>query len=140
MREAVIARPHPIEWHWQLVVALLICAAAAIRFGTAPREQGRMAVRGSESADTLGPREVDVITMRFEGLSVARVEVTAAANARLRCRVFDPNGMTLQVARAGAGCRLQWLVPRTGAYRIEVENRSASTVSYRTISRMQQRR
>jgi hypothetical protein len=123
-----------------MFVAVLICAAAAVRMGIAPRDEGYRAVQGSETADTLGPREVDVITMRFEGLSVARVDVTAPPAAKLRCRVFDPNGVTLQVARAGARCNLQWLVPRTGAYRIEVENRTAATVAYTAVSRAQQRR
>ena len=139
MREAVIARPRPAAWNWGLL-AVLIGVVAIARLATTPTDGGRLAVQGSETADTLGPREVDVITMRFEGLSVARVHVAATANAKLRCRVFDPNGLTLQAARAGPSCRLQWLVPRTGAYRIEVENRTASIVAYRTISRVQQRR
>jgi hypothetical protein len=138
MREAVIGRPRPVVWNWMLVV-MLICAAAAVRMGTAPRNEGYRAVQGSETADTLGPREVDVITMRFEGLSVARVDVTASPDAKLRCRAFGPNGITLQAAGAGARCKLQWLVPRTGAYRIEVENRTAAAVAYTTVSSEQRK-
>lgn len=118
---------------WLLGLLGLIATAAVAR-QQLPHPGLRAAAAAAPAAsDTVAARGVDVVTLRFDGLSVALVDVVPAVRKRLACRVVAPDGKSINAVRIGTRCRMQWLVPRTGAYRIEIRNPGTSVVPYDVV-------
>ena len=130
MREAVISRPPRFILSTVISLWIVVAAAAVIQLQKKSAHSARALVQGSETQDTLGPGEIDVITMRFEGLTVAGLRVSATPRSRLKCSVFGPDQIMLQTMRSGPECSLKWLAPKSGAYRIEIKNQSTIAVTY----------
>lgn len=118
-------------------IALRVCALVLLAFAiafriqpNAPEETVDAARNVAGAQDTLRAHGLDVVTLRFDGLTIARVDIVPLNGARLNCRALAPDGGVMQVVRSARVCSMQWLAPRTGAYRIEVANRSGSAVPY----------
>lgn len=116
-----------------LVIAIAMIAMAAAK--ELSHTSHVMARGAPAAADTLGSNATDVVTLRLEGLSVGFIDVVPTRDARFKCRVVAPDGHVTPGIAVGSSCHMQWLVPRTGAYRIEIENRDGNAVPYNVITR-----
>jgi hypothetical protein len=115
-----------------LIAIAMIAMAAASELSQTAHVLARAA---PPAADTLGSNATDVVTLRLEGLSVGLVDVVPTISAPLDCRVVAPDGHVTRGIGVGARCHVQWLVPRTGAYRVEIRNRNGNAVPYNVITR-----
>ena len=81
--------------------------------------------------DTLGAAATDVWVLRFSGLTYAQVQVQADGEGAIGCALYDAQGLRVRASKAPAhSCRFAWIPPRTGAYRVEIENRMDAALPY----------
>lgn len=103
-----------LEWRWHVVSPkpLLLTTPVSI-------------------VDTLGAAATDVWVLRFSGLTHAQLHVQADGEGAINCSLYDAQGARVRAARGRANsCRFAWIPPRTGAYRVEIENQMDDALPY----------
>jgi hypothetical protein len=82
-------------------------------------------------ADTLDAVATDVWPFRLTGLVHARVTLQVDNPNNVECRLLDPEGRRVTLARFVTDrCRFAWTPSRTGAYRLEIENLTGAALPY----------